>query len=186
MRVNERIRARTVRVIDSDGKQLGILPIAEALKIAEDRELDLVEVAPNASPPVCKIMDFGKYKYELKKRQKEAKKKQVSFDVKTMELRPFIGEADLGFKLKKAKKWLEDGDKVKILMIFRGRELVHKNKGFDVVNRVIDELSELGIVERKPVFQGRKIEALMSPNRKKEGGKKNGEVKTAKNSKEKV
>ncbi|HDH63358.1 MAG TPA: hypothetical protein ENF66_01535, partial [Firmicutes bacterium] len=109
-----------------------------------------------------------------------------SFDVKTMELRPFIGEADLGFKLKKAKKWLEDGDKVKILMIFRGRELVHKSKGFDVVNRVIDELSELGIVERKPIFRGRKIEALMSPNRKKEGGKKSGEVKTTKNSKEEV
>lgn len=131
-------------------------------------------------------MDYGKYKYELKKKQKEAKKKQVSFDVKTMELRPFIGEADLGFKLKKAKKWLEDGDKVKILMIFRGRELVYKDKGFNVVNRVIDELLELGAVEKKPQFQGRKIEAIMSPNRRKEGGKKDGKTETAKNSKEKV
>ncbi len=184
LRVNRAIRAKEVRLIDSDGKQLGIYPLQEALSIAEDKGLDLVEINPDANPPVCKILDYGKFKYEMTKKKKEAKKKQVTFDVKNLEIRPFIGKGDLEYKIKNAKEWLLDGDKVKVSIIFRGRELSYKDKGFEIINEVIKELSPVGMVEKEPFFQGKKIECLIGPTKK--GGIKDVQVKDTENSKEEV
>ncbi|MDI6861087.1 MAG: translation initiation factor IF-3 [Caldisericia bacterium] len=184
LRVNRAIKAKEVRLIDSDGKQLGIYPIQEALQIAEDKGLDLVEINPDANPPVCKILDYGKFKYEMTKKKKEAKKKQVTFDVKNLELRPFIGKGDLEYKIKNAKDWLIDGDKVKVSVIFRGRELSYKDKGFEIINEVIKELSPVGMVEKEPFFQGKKIECLIGPIKK--GGLKDAQDKVTENSKEEV
>ncbi|MGQ9844823.1 MAG: translation initiation factor IF-3 [Caldisericia bacterium] len=184
LRVNKAIRAKEVRVIDSDGKQLGILPINEALSIAEQKGLDLVEINANIDPPVCKIIDYGKYKYELTKKKKEAKKKQVTFDVKNLELRPFIGIGDLQHKIKNAKEWLIDGDKVKISIFFRGRELSNKEIGFELMKNVINQLSEVGFIEKEPFFQGKRLECLIGPSKK--GGNKDAQVKSVENSKEEI
>ncbi|MGC9089489.1 MAG: translation initiation factor IF-3 [Caldisericia bacterium] len=184
LRINKAIKAKEVRVIDSEGKQLGIFPIEEALSLAEEKGLDLVEINPGIIPPVCKIIDYGKFKYELTKKKKEAKKKQVTFDVKNLELRPFIGKGDLEYKIKNAKEWLLDGDKVKISIFFRGRELSNKERGFELIKKVLNELSEVGVIEKEPFFQGKRIECLIGPLKK--GGSKDAQVKNLENSKEEV
>jgi len=184
LRVNKAIKAKEVRVIDSDGKQLGVFQINEALSLAEEKGLDLVEINANIDPPVCKIIDYGKFKYELTKKKKEAKKKQVTFDVKNLELRPFIGKGDLQHKIKNAKEWLIDGDKVKISIFFRGRELSNKERGFELVRNIINQLTEVGVIEKEPFFQGKRIECLISPLKK--GGSSNAQVKNLENSKEEV
>ncbi|HOK17870.1 MAG TPA: translation initiation factor IF-3 [Caldisericia bacterium] len=184
LRVNKAIKAKEVRVIDNDGKQLGVFPIEQALSLAEEKNLDLVEINANINPPVCKIVDYGKFKYELTKKKKEAKKKQVTFDVKNLELRPFIGKGDLQYKVKNAKEWLINGDKVRISIYFRGRELVNKEKGFELLRSVINQLKDVGVVEREPFFQGKRIECLIGPIKK--GGNKDAQIKNLENSKEEV
>lgn len=144
----------------------------------------MVEVNGSVDPPVCKIIDYGKYKYELTKKKKESKKKQVTFDVKNLELRPFIGKGDLEYKLKNAKEWLLDGDKVRVSIFFRGRELSKKDIGFELMNEVIEKLSSYGTLEKEPLFQGKRIECLIGPLKK--GGNKDAKTKTIENSKEEI
>jgi len=136
---------------------LGIMPVTQALRLAEEEGLDLVEVAPNANPPVCKIMDYGKYKYELAKKEKSTKKKQVSMHVKEIRMRPKIEEHDYEFKTKHARKFLEAGNKVKATVIFRGRELAHQEFGRELLNRFIEDLSDIAKVVREPVMEGRQM-----------------------------
>ena len=136
---------------------MGIMPVTQALRLAEEEGLDLVEVAPNANPPVCKIMDYGKYKYELAKKEKSTKKKQVSMHVKEIRMRPKIEEHDYEFKTKHARKFLEAGNKVKATVIFRGRELAHQEFGRELLNRFIEDLSDIAKVVREPVMEGRQM-----------------------------
>lgn len=136
MRINEEIRAREVRVIGSDGEQLGIMSGREAQQLAYEKHLDLVEIAPTAKPPVCRIMDYGKYRYEQQKREKESRKKQKTFDIKEVKLRPGIEEHDFNVKFKNAVRFLEDGDKVKVTIMFRGRELSHPELGEVLLNKM--------------------------------------------------
>ncbi len=152
-----------MRVVDDEGNQLGILPIARALEIAQERGLDLVEVAPNAEPPVCKIMDYGKYKYQQSKRQQEAKKKQTVIQVKEIKMRPKIEEHDYQFKLKSAKKFLSERNKVKISMIFRGREMAHSEIGFQLLKRFSEEVTEDATVEQHPKMEGRNLSMVLAP-----------------------
>merc|ERR1711991_561597 len=154
-RINELIRADSVRCIGADGEQLGVIPINEALKIAENLSLDLVEIQPNVDPPVCKILDYGKFKYEAQKRKNEAKKKQKIIDVKEIKLRPNIDNNDFIVKMKQVKKFIENGDKVKITLRFRGREMAHQTLGATVLDRVQDDTEELCKVETLPKLEGR-------------------------------
>ncbi|MEE3362552.1 MAG: translation initiation factor IF-3 [Anaerovoracaceae bacterium] len=155
--INDDIRAKEVRVISGDGQQLGIMSKSEALDIAEEQNLDLVCVSPNANPPVCKILDYGKYRYELQKKEKEAKKKQHTTEVKEIRLSVFIGEHDVQTKAKTATKFLKNGDKVKVSLRFRGRERDYKDKGFDVINNFAEQVSEFADVEKRPKFEGRSL-----------------------------
>jgi len=161
--VNRNIRAKEVRVIDPDGEQLGILPLHQALAIAGDHGLDLVEISPNASPPVCKIMDFGRFKYEQTKKQQEAKKKQSTFQVKEIKLRPKTGEHDLQTKLGHIRKFIGKKDKVKVTMVFRGREIMLSQLGREVLDRVIEEMEDISIVELRPKFEGRQMIMVLAP-----------------------
>lgn len=163
MRINEEIRAREVRVIVDGGEQLGIMSSRDALKAAAERHLDLVEIAPTAKPPVCKIMDFGKYRYEQQKREKEARKKQKTFDIKEVKLRPGIEDHDFEVKLKAAIRFLEDGDKVKVTIMFRGRELSHPELGEVLLNRMAGELKETAVVERVPKLEGKNMIMIVAP-----------------------
>ncbi len=160
---NEKIRAREVRLIDEDGKQLGILPTFEALKLARERELDLVEISPKAIPPVCKIMDYGKFKYQLAKKAHEAKKKQTVIQVKEMKLGLKIEEHDLGVKVRHMKEFLTDGDKVKLTIMFRGREILHRDMGENLAFKIIESLKGVGALEQKPKFDGRNIIMIFAP-----------------------
>jgi translation initiation factor IF-3 len=153
-----------LRVIDVDGKQLGILPRSEALRLAEERDLDLVEVAPNADPPVAKLMDFGKYQYEKAKREREARKARKEIEVKEIRLRPKTGEHDIGFKLKQAREFLADGAKVKVRIRFRGREITHPEVAMELLERVAKDLSDVSIVEKDPGFEGRTILMILAPD----------------------
>ncbi len=164
-RINERIRVPQVRVIGPDGKQLGIMRTREALELAYSMGLDLVEVAPNARPPVAKIMDYGKYRYLEKKRKKEAKKKHGG-EVKEIEFRPNIGQHDLEVKVRRIREFLEDGNKVKIRVFFRGREIVHKDRGYEVLNRVLDLIRDLGDAESQPKMEGRNLICIVRPTKK--------------------
>lgn len=146
-----------MRLIDENGKQVGIISSTEALKIAEEHGLDLVEIAPQTDPPVCKIMDFGKYKYQQQMRDRQSKKKQHVIKLKELRFRPRIGEHDLIMKINRARKFLNDGCKVKITLMFRGRELAHKEDGFNLIERVIKELSDVSVVDKAPVSEGRTI-----------------------------
>lgn len=152
---------------------IGILPRDEALALADQRNLDLVEISPNAVPPVAKILDYGKYRYEIQKRQKEAKKKQKSIQIKEIRLSTFIEEHDVQVKAKTACKFLKDGDKVKISLRFRGRERDYVNRGRDVMNAFAEECSEFGVVEKKPTFEGRSLTMFLAPKapEKKSGNK---------------
>jgi len=169
VRVNEQIRIREVRVIDSDGSQLGVLPTAEALKIAEERGLDLVEISPNSRPPVCKIMDYGKFKYEQSKKNRESKKKQHVTHLKEIKMRPKIEEHDLQFKLKHAENFLSNRDKVKFTVVFRGREMEHIHRGKELLDKIIEQFSDIAIVEKEPVQVGRSISVILGPRTQKGG-----------------
>jgi len=162
--VNERIRAPEVRVIDSDGKQLGIKPLREALALAEERGLDLIEVAPNAQPPVCKIMDYGKYRYERARREREAQRKShASSELKGIRIRPRTDEHDFETKVKMAEKFLREGHKVKVTCQFRGRELAHPDIGLRHLENMAERLSEVGHVEVKPSMSGRFMNMIIAP-----------------------
>ena len=163
LQINEGIREKEVRLIDSDGSQLGIVPIRKALEIAEERKLDLVNVAPNAKPPVCKIMDYGKYKYELTKKEKEAKKKQRVINVKEIRLTPNIEIHDLTVKAKRANEFLENGDKVKVSVRFRGREMGHTEIGKVVLNDFAELIKDKGIIEKAAKLEGRNMTMFLAP-----------------------
>jgi len=162
-RVNERITARTVLLIDEEGVKRGEVPTEEALRMAADVGLDLVEVSPNARPPVCKLLDYGKFKYEAQKKASEARKKQKSIDVKEIKMRPNIDEHDYQVKMRAMNKFLNNGDKVKVTMRFRGREMAHQELGLRVLNRVREELDELAKVEQHPKMEGRQMIMVLAP-----------------------
>ena len=162
-RVNQQIRISPVRVVDSDGEQIGILPIERALEIAEEKGLDLVEVAPNARPPVCRIMDYGKFRYEEQRKAREARKKQHHVQLKEVKMRPGIEDHDFDFKLRHARRFLEEGNKVKVTMMFRGRQMAHPELGREVLDRLSQELSEQGKVESHPSMEGRSMTMVLAP-----------------------
>jgi len=157
------IRVREVSLIGNDGEQLGVFPTQEALNMAEERDQDLVEVAPNSSPPVCRIMDYGKFKYQQSKRAHEAKKKQKIIHVKEVKLRPNTDRHDYDFKLKNAFRFLESGDKVKVLVFFRGREIVHRENGQKLLVRVTETLEDIAVVEQEAKQEGRTLCMIFAP-----------------------
>jgi translation initiation factor IF-3 len=161
--VNEEIRDKEIRLIDNDGSMIGILPVKEAQKIANSRNMDLVKVAPQANPPVCKIMDYGKYMYELSRREKEARKNQKIINVKEIWIKPTIEEHDFNFKAKNAYKFLKDGDKVKVGVRFRGREMNYTSLGQEVLEKFAEFVKEVGVVERKPKLEGRSMIMIITP-----------------------
>ncbi|MFH1071235.1 MAG: translation initiation factor IF-3 [Candidatus Glassbacteria bacterium] len=163
VRVNQQIRISPIRLIDSDGSQVGVVPLEEARKLAEERELDLVEVAPTARPPVVRIMDYGKFKYRESKKARDAKKRQHVIQMKEIKLRSKIDEHDLQFKLRHARKFLEKHNKVKVTMVFRGREVVHKELGEEVLKRFQDEVVDLATQEGEIKMEGRNMILLLSP-----------------------
>ncbi|ASF40119.1 MULTISPECIES: translation initiation factor IF-3 [Halobacillus] len=163
MNVNEKIRAREVRLIDVNGEQLGVKSRNEALDIAANANLDLVMVAPNAKPPVCRVMDYGKYRFEQQKKEKEARKKQTIIKVKEIRLSPNIEEHDFNTKLRNARKFLSKGDKVKASVRFRGRAITHKELGQNVLERVAEECKDIAQVETKPKMEGRSMFLMLSP-----------------------
>ena len=162
-KANERIRAPEVQVISSDGKNLGTLSTKEAINIAKQEGLDLIEISPNANPPVCKIIDIGKYKYDLQKKAHKAKKKQKIMNLKEIKLRPVTEIHDYNFKIKNAQRFLTKGDKVKFTIQFKGREMQHTNLGYNLMKRIINDTSTLGKVEVKPKFEGRQIVMIIQP-----------------------
>ena len=161
--INEEIRDREVRVIDSDGSMLGVMPVKDAQKLAVTKNLDLVKIAPQAAPPVCKIMDYGKYMFELAKKEKEARKNQKIVSIKEVWIKPTIEDHDFGFKAKNAYKFLQDGDKVKVSVRFRGREMNYTSLGEQVLNKFADAVAEVGIVERRPKLEGRSMIMILNP-----------------------
>jgi translation initiation factor IF-3 len=161
-RVNERIRVREVRVIDDTGQQLGIMPPQQALTIARQKGLDLVEIAATAVPPVCRIMDFGRYQYGEQKRARQAKKHQKIIEVKEIKFRPKVDEHDYQFKKKHIERFLEDGDKVKATIFFRGREMAHPEIGRRILERLVQELSEVAIAESMPRLEGNQMHTILS------------------------
>jgi translation initiation factor IF-3 len=163
--VNDRIRAREVRVIDPEGKQLGILPISQARREADERALDLIEVAPEAKPPVCKIMDYGKFRYEQSRRQKEAQKKSRGLELKAIRIRPNTGTHDVDVKTQRALKFLGEGHKVKFDMIFRGPEMRHTEIGRNLLERIAKECAEISWVERAPRMEGRRMYMILAPSK---------------------
>jgi translation initiation factor IF-3 len=165
-RINESITAEEVRLVDSEGEMVGVVDLNKALDMAEEAGLDLVEVSPNAAPPVCKILDYGKYKYEQQKRANEMRKKQKTVDVKEVKLSPRIEKNDYDVKMRNAIRFLESGDKVKVSMRFRGRELAHKNIGYDLFDKMKEELAELANVELEPKFEGRQMIMILGPKPK--------------------
>ncbi len=168
--MNERIRVPQVRVIGEDGEQIGVLATREALEMARTRGLDLVEVAPNVRPPVCRILDYGKYKYEQNRRARKAKKKQHQMQLKEVKMRPKIEGHDYGFKVQHAREFLEDRDKVKLTVMFRGREMAHPELGHRLIQKVIAALDDIALVESSPRSEGRTLTAVLSPRPLKTGG----------------
>ncbi len=166
MRRNEEIDASEVRVIDSSGEQRGVLPIREAIEVAKDEGLDLVEVSPNVDPPVCRIMDFGKYLFEQNKKAQSAKRKQKQVHVKEIKFRPGTDEGDYQIKLRKLIAFLEVGDKTKVTLRFRGREMAHKELGAQLLARVRGDLEEYAVVEQMPQMEGRQMVMVMAPRKK--------------------
>ena len=160
--INEQIRAKEVQIITDEGQKIGPIPLNEALEKAFEKKLDLVLVAPNAEVPICKLMNYGKYKFEQAKREKKAKKKQKTFELKEVRITPNIEEHDFGFKCKNAKKFIEDGNKVKITVRFRGRELNYIKQGEAVLNRFIEELAEVATPEKKPVLEGKNMFIILA------------------------
>ena len=163
--INEQVRDREVRVISSNGEQLGIMSSKEAMKLAREAELDLVKIAPNAKPPVCKIIDYGKYRYELARKEKEAKKKQKTIDVKEVRLSPNIDKNDLNTKINQARKFLSKGDKVKVTLRFRGRELAHVNSSKVILEEFAEQLSDVAVVDKQHKFEGRSMIMFLTEKR---------------------
>lgn len=164
--MNRYIRVPEVRLIDSDGKQLGVYVTSKALELAQNQGLDLVEVSPDAKPPVCKIMDYGKYKYEQTKKLKEAKKHQVVVILKEVKFRPNTDEHDFNFKLKNINRFLDDGNKVKVTMVFRGREMVYREKGRETLKRIAQEVADKAVPEVEPKMEGRQMFLILAPGKK--------------------
>jgi translation initiation factor IF-3 len=162
-RVNEEIRVREVHLIDQDGRNLGNVPIAEALAKAQEAGLDLVEIAPNVSPPVCKLLDYGKYKYQEQKKQAEARKKQKVVEVKEIKFRPMIDDHDYEVKMRSMRRFFEEGDKVKVTLRFRGREMAHQELGAKLLDRVKDDTAKIAKVEMEPRFEGRQMVMVLAP-----------------------
>ena len=163
--INEQIRDKEVRLIGEDGEQLGVMSAKEAMKLAREAELDLVKIAPTAKPPVCKIIDYGKYRYELARKEKEAKKKQKVQETKELRITPNIEEHDFGFKAKNARKFLEEGSKVKITVRFRGRELNYTKAGEENLNKFIEALSDIASPDKKPTLEGKNMFVILSKNK---------------------
>ena len=163
--INEQIRDREIRLIGSNGEQLGIMSAREAMKLAEEAELDLVKIAPNAKPPVCKIIDYGKYRYELARKEKEAKKKQKTVEVKEIRLSPNIDTNDLNTKVNAAKKFISKGNKVKITLRFRGREMAHMNSSRHILDDFAQSLSDISVVEKAPKVEGRSMTMFLTEKR---------------------
>ncbi|MCM0650615.1 translation initiation factor IF-3 [Clostridium swellfunianum] len=163
--LNEEIREKEVRVIGSDNEQLGILPTKEALRLAEEKELDLVLIAPTANPPVCKVMDYGKFLYEQAKKDKEAKKKQKIVDIKEVRLSPTIEEHDINIKANNARRFLSDGDKVKVTVRFRGREADYSHIGFEILKSFFDKLEEISVIEKSAKLEGKNMIMILAPKR---------------------
>lgn len=163
-RINDQITVDKVRLVDADGNMAGVVSVREALSAAEEAGLDLVEVSPNADPPVCKILDYGKYKYEQQKKAAEARKKQKTIDVKEVKVRPGIEAHDYGVKMRNARRFLEAGDKVKVTMRFRGREMAHQNIGYDLLSKMKGELADISKVELEPKMEGRQIIMVLVPD----------------------
>ncbi len=163
MRVNEQIRVPEVRLIGADGQQVGVMSLKEALALAAEANLDLVEVAPQANPPVCRVMDYGKYKYQQSKKQQEARRRQTVIQVKEVKVRPKIEEHDMGFKLRNTRRFLGEGDKVKISVIFRGREIAHTDRGYQLLARMAEALADVGVVEQHPKLEGRNLSMIVAP-----------------------
>ena len=162
-KANEKIRAIDVQVIGSNGNNLGTLPLNKAIQIAKDEGLDLIEISPNANPPVCKIMDMGKYKYDLQKKANVAKKKQKTVSLKEIKLRPGTDVHDYNFKIKNARKFIEKGDKVKFTVKFKGREMQHTQLGKNLMNKIIEETKDIGKIESHPKFEGRQMVMIIQP-----------------------
>jgi translation initiation factor IF-3 len=163
VRINREIRAKEVRVIDPEGKQLGVLPLVEALRAAANFELDLVEVSPKSEPPVCRIMDYGKFKYQQSKKAHDARKKQAVVHVKEVKLRPKTEEHDFQFKVRHVERFIKEGNKTKVTIVFRGRELAHPDLGRNMLNRVTEESKEWAKVEQPPKFEGRNFVMILAP-----------------------
>ena len=171
IRINERIRAREIRVIDDEGKQIGILPPYEALKMARERNLDLVEISPTAQPPVCRIMDYGKFLYQQEKKDREAKKHQKTIVVKEVKFRINVDDHDYETKKNHVLRFLDEGDKVKATIFFRGREMTRTNLGRGILERLIKDIGDRGIVEFRPRQEGNTLHLILAPNAKKPGEK---------------
>ncbi len=165
-RVNTRIRAREVLLIDEDGTRVGVVPLREALALAEERGLDLVEVAPNAVPPVCRVLDYGKYRYEQTKKEREARKHQKQAELKEVRLKPKTDDHDLDIKAKQARKFLLAGDKVKFTVRFRGREMAHPDIGREMLERIAEDLRDVATVEQRPLMEGRALSLMLAPSAK--------------------
>jgi translation initiation factor IF-3 len=164
LRVNRDIRAQQIRVIDDEGNMLGVMTVPEGVRLAEERGLDLLEIAPTATPPTCKIMDYGKWKYENKKKQTAARKKQVIVQIKEIQIRPRTEQHDLDTKLRHAREFILDGDKVKVNMRFMGREMAHQEHGMSLMKRVIASLSDIALAETNPKMEGKQMFLILAPD----------------------
>ncbi len=168
IQVNNQIRDKEIRLIDFDGTMIGVVSARDAQLKANERDMDLVKISPNANPPVCKIMDFGKYLYEMSKREKDAKKKQTNIAVKEIRLSAKIEEHDFSFKLKNAIKFLQDGDKVKVSIRFRGREMQFTSMAYDVIDKFAEKVQEYGKMEKRPAMEGRSVSVMFVPLKEKQ------------------
>ncbi len=166
-RLNREIRAKEVRLIDEDGKQLGIYPTRDALRLAEERDLDLAEVAPNADPPVCRLLDYGKYMYDRSRREREARKAQKQVDIKEIRLRPKIAEHDVMVKMRRAREFLAEGAKVRMRVRFRGREITHQEIARDLLERIAERMSDVAVVEQRIGMEGNTMLMVLAPGGKK-------------------
>jgi translation initiation factor IF-3 len=162
-RINDRIEAREVRLVSQDGEMVGVVPLRDALIRAEEVGLDLVEISPNATPPVCKILDYGKFKYEAQKKANAARKKQRVIEVKEIKMRPSIDQNDYGIKMRKVREFLDEGDKVKVTMRFRGREMAHQHLAINILEKVREEMADVAKVEQFPKLEGRQMIMVMAP-----------------------
>jgi len=163
VRINQQIKASEVRLITADGQQVGVISLKEALAHAAEANLDLVEVAPMASPPVCRVMDYGKFKYQQAKKLQEARRRQTTIQVKEVKVRPKIEEHDMAVKLRNVRRFLEDHDKAKITMIFRGREMAHTDRGYRILQQMAEALADIAVVEQMPKQEGRTLSMIVAP-----------------------